>query len=99
MLLGEVIGNVVSTVKEECYSGLKALWVQPLDLQGDPKGDPFITFDVVDAGVGDRVLVVQEGGGAQMVTGMTGPTPVGSAIVAIVDSISPEPSGKKSKKN
>jgi microcompartment protein CcmK/EutM len=87
MLLGKVIGNVVSTVKEECYRGLKTLWVQPLDPEGNPKGDPFVTFDVVDAGVGDRVLVVQEGGSAQLVTGMTEPSPVGSAIVAIVDSV------------
>ncbi|MBI3891958.1 MAG: hypothetical protein HY303_10565, partial [Candidatus Wallbacteria bacterium] len=36
-------------------------------------------------GVGDRVLVLQEGGGAQQVTGMTEPSPIGSAIVAVVD--------------
>ena len=88
MLLGQVIGNVVATVKEGCYVGLKTLWVQPIDLDGKPKGDAFVTFDVVDAGVGDRVLVLQEGGGAQQVLGMTEPSPIGSAIVAIVDSVS-----------
>jgi len=50
MLLGQVIGNVVATVKEGCYVGLKTLWVQPIDLDGKPKGDAFVTFDVVDAG-------------------------------------------------
>ncbi len=87
MLLGKVIGNVVSTVKESCYHGLKTLWVQPIDAEGNPKGDAIITFDVVDAGVGDRVLVIQEGGSAQLVLGMTEPSPIGSAIVAVVDSV------------
>lgn len=87
MLLGQVIGNVVSTVKENCYRGLKMLWVQPIDPEGKPRGDAILTFDTVDAGVGDKVLVVQEGGSAQLVTGMTEPSPVGSAIVAVVDAV------------
>jgi microcompartment protein CcmK/EutM len=87
MLLGKVIGNVVSTVKESCYRGLKTLWVQPIDAEGNPKGDAIITFDVVGAGVGDQVLVIQEGGSAQLVLGLTEPSPIGSAIVAVVDSV------------
>ncbi len=87
MLLARVIGHVVATVKEDCYHGLKALWVQPIDLAGNPKGDALVTFDVVDAGVGDQVLVVQEGGSAQQVLGITEPSPIGTAIVAIVDSV------------
>ena len=85
MMLGEVIGNVVATIKESCYQGHKMLWVQPIDLEGQPKGDALVVIDVVDAGVGDRVLVTQEGGAAQMVIGLTEPSPVQAAIVAIVD--------------
>lgn len=87
MLLATVIGDVVSTVKEPCFTGRKVLWVQPIDAKGRPKGDPLITIDGVGAGVGDRVLVLQEGGGAQMVLGCGKPSPIGSAIVAIVDEI------------
>ena len=87
MLLGRVIGTVVATVKEPCYHGHKLLWVQPLDLNGHPKGDALITLDAVGAGTGEQVLVLQEGGGAQMVTGCQGPAPIGSAIVAIVDQV------------
>ncbi len=87
MLMGRVIGNVVSTVKEKCYTGLKMLWVQPIAIDGSDKGDPIVTFDAVDAGMGDRVLVCQEGGGAQMVIGMKEPSPIGSVIVAVVDEV------------
>jgi ethanolamine utilization protein EutN len=85
VLLGRVIGDVVSTVKEPCYAGRKLLWVQPIDLSGKPKGDAFITIDVVGAGPPELVLVLQEGGGAQQVLGCRVPSPIGSAIVAIVD--------------
>jgi microcompartment protein CcmK/EutM len=88
MLLARVIGDVVSTIKEPCFEGKKILWVQPLGLDGGPRGDPLITLDAVGAGAGERVLVLQEGGGAQMVTGCATPSPIGSAIVAIVDEIS-----------
>jgi len=87
MLLARVIGDVVSTVKEPCYEGRKILWVQPLGLDGQPKGDPIITLDVVGAGIGESVLVLQEGGGAQDVCKVKGPSPIGTAIVAIVDTV------------
>lgn len=89
MLLAQVIGNVVSTIQEPCYQGHKVLWVQPIGLDGKPKGDALITLDAVGAGAGERVLVLQEGGGAQMVIGVKTPSPIGSAIVAIVDRIDP----------
>lgn len=87
MLLGRVIGDVVSTIKEPCFTGRKVLWVQPIGIGGEAKGDPLITLDGVGAGVGELVLVLQEGGGAQMILGCQGPSPIGSAIVAIVDEI------------
>jgi microcompartment protein CcmK/EutM len=43
--------------------------------------------DVVGAGYGERVLVLQEGGGAQQVCQVQSPSPIGSAIVAIVDTV------------
>ena len=90
MLLGRVIGDVVSTVKDPCYTGRKILWVQPIEVNGEPKGDPFITLDAVGAGSGERVLVLQEGGGSQMVLGCKLPSPIGTAIVAIVDAVHEE---------
>lgn len=87
MLLARVIGDVVSTVKDPCYTGRKILWVQPITISGEPKGEPLITLDAVGAGTGERVLVLQEGGGSQMVLGCKAPSPIGTAIVAIVDEV------------
>ena len=61
MLIARVIGEMVSTHKHASHEGRKALLVQPLDLDGSNRGDPVIAFDAVDAGVGDRVLLVTEG--------------------------------------
>mgnify|MGYP006303927265 CR=1 FL=1 len=88
MKLGRVIGNLVSTVKNEAYQGSKILWVQPIDEEGQDRGDAFITLDAIGAGAGEPVLVVEEGGSAQMVMGKEmGTAPIGTAIVAIVDEV------------
>jgi ethanolamine utilization protein EutN len=86
MKLAKVIGNLVSTIKNEAYTGKKILWVQPIDLEGKDLGDAFITIDAIGAGAGETVLVLEEGGGAQMVCERTN-APIGTAIVAIVDEI------------
>jgi microcompartment protein CcmK/EutM len=86
MKLARVTGNLVATVKNEAYDGKKLLWVQPVDINGKDKGEAFITIDAVGAGAGETVLVLEEGGGAQMVCERAD-APIGSAIVAIVDEI------------
>jgi microcompartment protein CcmK/EutM len=87
MLLGRVIGDVVSTIKEPCLDGRKVLWVQPLGLDNRPYGNAVLSLDVIGAGPGETVLVLEEGSGAQEVCKVKGPSPIGSAIVAIVDSV------------
>jgi microcompartment protein CcmK/EutM len=49
-------------------------------------GDYIIAVDTVDAGVGDRVLVLDEGNGARQVFGSSD-APVRSVIVGIVDAV------------
>lgn len=90
MILARVIGDVVSTIKEPAYEGKKILWAQPIDMHGNAKGDAMITLDAVGAGNGETVLILMEGGGAQMVCGLKEPGPIGSAIVAIVDEVMPD---------
>ena len=86
MIIGEVVGTVVSTVKHYKMEGRKLLLVQPLDLEGKAQGRGLLTIDSVDAGVGDRVLVVLEGRAAGMALGrLSGP--VDAAIVGVVDSV------------
>ncbi len=90
MVIGRVVGTVVSTMKHPSFRGYKLLVVQPMHLPGEPPDEDFLAIDLVDAGIGDAVLVNQEGGGARLVTGDPD-SPVISVIVGILDSVSLEP--------
>ena len=87
MLIGRVVGNLVATQKNEKLEGAKLLLVQPLDLEGREKGATVLAIDtLVDAGVGDRVLLVQEGKAAQAVLGR-GTAAVDAAVVGVIDAV------------
>jgi ethanolamine utilization protein EutN len=86
MILGRVEGSVVATAKHYKLEGRKLLLVQPLTPQGADRGEPLLAIDGVDAGEGDRVLVVQEGRSASMVSGRL-ESPLDCAVVAIVDRV------------
>jgi ethanolamine utilization protein EutN len=86
MLIGRVVGNLVSTRKNAKLEGTKLLLVQPLDLSGQARGAAVLAIDSVDAGVGDRVLLVQEGRAAQLALDR-GTAAVDAAVVGVVDSV------------
>ncbi len=86
MILGRVTGAVVATAKHYKLEGRKLLLVQPIGPEGDVRGVPILAVDGVDAGEGDRVLVVQEGKCASMVSGRAD-SPLDAAIVAVVDAV------------
>ena len=86
MLIGRVVGELVSTQKHESHQGRKALLVQPLNLDGSSRGDALIAFDAVDAGIGDRVLVVTEGFSAMTAVGRP-QSPIDMAVIGFVDHI------------
>ena len=67
MKIARVTGTVVSTIKYEKYVGYKLLKVRHLTLEGEPTGEELIALDVACAGVGDIVLVNNDGGAAQMI--------------------------------
>ena len=86
MILGKVIGNVVSTIKLPVYQGYKILVVQPVNNKEEPQGESVLALDTVQAGVGDTVLVIDEGNSSRLI--MNNPTaPVRTMIVGIVDAI------------
>ncbi|NLC40048.1 MAG: EutN/CcmL family microcompartment protein [Clostridiaceae bacterium] len=62
MQIAKVVGNVVSTVKLKQLYGHKLMLVQYLDLDGQAVGKEQIVIDAVDSGIGDTVLVNQDGG-------------------------------------
>jgi microcompartment protein CcmK/EutM len=86
MVIAQVVGNVVATQKNAKLEGAKLMLVQPLDLAGAPRGGTVLAIDSVDAGVGDRVLVVQDGKAAQQALGR-GTAAVDAAIVGVVDAL------------
>jgi ethanolamine utilization protein EutN len=86
MLIAHVIGELISTHKHQSHVGRKALIVQPLDLDGSKRGDAVIAFDAVDAGVGDRVLLVTEGFSAMTSVGRP-ESPIDMAVVGVIDRI------------
>jgi microcompartment protein CcmK/EutM len=87
MYLARVVGEVVSTHKNERLGGKKLLLVRRLDLDGAADGSvETIALDVVQAGVGETVLVVQEGSSARTIFNDEA-IPVQAVIVGVVDSV------------
>ena len=86
MLIGRVVGELVSTQKHESHQGRKALLVQPLNIDGTNRGDALVAFDAVDAGIGDRVLVVTEGFSAMTAVGRP-QSPIDMAVIGFIDHI------------
>lgn len=86
MLICRVIGNITSTIKNDHFVGKKIMIVQPLDLDGKADGKDYLALDTVDAGIGDRVLVMKEGGSARIVL-QDNEIPIQALILGIVDEI------------
>ena len=86
MYIGRVTGTVVATFKHEAFFGRKLLLVDRLDLDGQTTGDYDICVDVVQAGEGDRVLVIDEGNGARQILNRE-VAPVRAVIVGIIDDV------------
>ncbi|MGD8307495.1 MAG: EutN/CcmL family microcompartment protein [Ignavibacteria bacterium] len=87
MTLARVKGNVVSTQKNSQLVGHKLLIVHPVDIENNLIGEKdVVALDFVDAGIGDTVLLVQEGKAVQQLLGHR-KSPVHSVVVAVVDSI------------
>ncbi len=86
MILGKVVGTVVTTISHHDYKHRRLLVVQPMVLPGDTADEDFIALDNTQAGIGDTVLVNREGNGARQV--LKNPDAcVISVIVGIVDSV------------
>ncbi len=95
MKIGLVTGSVVSTMKLPAYHNHKILMVQPLDLKLQPKGDIILAVDNVDAGVNDRVLLLQEGGVVKETLNLSYISPIRSIIIGVIDKIQLDPEEEK----
>ena len=88
MLMGKVVGTVVSTRKDAELEGLKFLVVKGCDFDGNPTGSAVVAADAVGAGIGEIVLYAS--GSSARQTTVTQNRPVDATIMAIVDSIEHE---------
>ena len=88
MILGRVTGTVVSTVQHDFYQGRKQLIVRAILPDGSYDGETYvIAVDQVGAGVGQTVLVKDEGNSARQLLEVDRSAPVRSVIIGIVDEI------------
>jgi ethanolamine utilization protein EutN len=86
MFIGQITGEIVSTINHVDYDNRRLLIVDRLDPTGQPSGDYLIAVAAIEAGVGERVLVLDEGNGARQILGSS-TAPVRSVVVGVVDSV------------
>ena len=84
MILCKVDGTIVASHKNKHLCNNRLLIVQPVDLEKNAIGNSLVALDVVDAGEGDLVLIIKEGGSARMI--FNNPNlPLQAVVVATVD--------------
>ena len=87
MVIGKVVGTVVTTISHPHYKNRRLLVVQPMSIDDESPSGDFIALDNTHAGIGDTVLVNREGNGARQVLNNPDACVI-SVIVGIVDSVS-----------
>ncbi len=84
MFLADVLGTVVSPVQHPILDGERLLLIRPVDPNGVQRGIARIAIDRSRAGVGDRILVVDEGNAGRDLIGDPR-APVKTIVVGVVD--------------
>ena len=83
MLIGKVVGTVVSTAKDEKMQSLRLMVVRQLTIDGAEAGGYVVAVDAVGSGVGEVVLYAAGSSARQTV--LTDKRPVDAVIMAIID--------------
>jgi ethanolamine utilization protein EutN len=73
MQLGHVVGTATATIKHPTFRGERLLVVQLEMAGGGPDGEPVLAFDRLGAGIGDRVVLTNDGLALQEQLGRTTP--------------------------
>ncbi|MDA3792912.1 MAG: EutN/CcmL family microcompartment protein [Elusimicrobia bacterium] len=85
MKVARVIGNAWATRKHPILEAKKLLIVEPIDeTSAKPVGEPLLAIDSAGAGIGDIVLVLDEGSSCRLILGEDR-GPARTIIVGIVD--------------
>lgn len=86
MILGRVTGTVVATIKDQVFQDRRLLLVERLSPEGEPLEGYLVAVDMVDAGLGDTVLLIDEGNSARQLVERD-PAPIRAVIVGVVDAV------------
>jgi len=86
MIIGRVSGTIYSTINHDFYNCKKLMLVEKLNPDGNLAGNYLIAVDSVDAGIGETVLVIDEGNSARQVV-KDDSAPLRSIIIGIIDDI------------
>ena len=85
MKVGKVVGTVVSTVNIPLLDGHRLLLCDIQDAAGEPAGYT-IAIDVVDAGMGETVLILDEGSSARQILGRDWGA-IRAVVVGVIDEL------------
>lgn len=86
MIIAEIIGTVVSTIKVSKIEQTRLKIAKVIDPYGKPTGKYFIVEDAVGVGVGEKVLISDDDGVVKRLLEKDN-IPIRSAIVAKIDKI------------
>jgi ethanolamine utilization protein EutN len=86
VFIARVVGDVVATHRHVELAGHKLLLLRRLSLAGREEGSELIAVDVIGVGVGERVLVVQEGNAARALF-KSPKIPAQAVVVGVVDRV------------
>ena len=86
MILARITGNVVSTIHHPVVDGKKMLLAERLDQDCKPTGGYLIAMDAIGAGMGETVIILDEGSGARQILD-DAHAPIRSIVVGIVDAV------------
>ena len=82
-----MVAPMWAAAKHPAFAGRSLFVVQPLDENGKDAGTSFVAIDSVQAGIGDKVIVLTEGNGVRQILAMGDIVPIRSIIVGIVDQV------------
>jgi len=86
VFIARVVGDVVATHRHGELGGRKLLLVRRLSLGGQEEGPEVVALDVIGVGVGERVLVVQEGGAARSLS-QSARIPAQAVVVGVAERV------------
>jgi microcompartment protein CcmK/EutM len=85
MILGKVVGTVVSSIKEDGFEGVRYLLIEKSNQRGELRGDYLVAHDMIGANHGELVMVSESSSARE--TLQTANKPVDALIVGIIDLI------------